>query len=71
MLGEYEVFHGDWAKLFDAPAQFERVTAEQVRTVARDVLNVNSRTVGVLLPDPEAEEDELDADEQEAEYEDA
>ena len=71
LLGEYEVFHGDWVKLFDAPAQFEGVTAEQVRTVARDVLNVNSRTVGVLLPDPEAEEGELDADEQEAEYEDA
>jgi zinc protease len=51
LLGEYEVFHGDWSKLFDAPAQFERVTAEQVWAVARDVLDVSRRTVGVLLPE--------------------
>jgi zinc protease len=55
LLGEYEVFHGDWSRLFDAPAQFERVTAEQVRNAAHDVLNVNRRTVGILLPEPEAE----------------
>jgi zinc protease len=56
LLGEYEVFHGDWAKLFDAPAQFERVTAAEIQAVAREVLDVNSRTVGVLLPDEEIEE---------------
>jgi zinc protease len=53
LLGEYEVFHGDWKKLFEAPGQFERVTAAQVQSVARDVLNVSHRTVGVLLPDAE------------------
>jgi len=53
LLGEYEVFHGDWKKLFEAPAQFEQVTAAQVQSVARDVLNVSQRTVGVLLPDAE------------------
>lgn len=53
LLGEYEVFHGDWAKLFDAPAQFERVTAAQVQAVARDVLCVSRRTVGVLVPESE------------------
>jgi zinc protease len=53
LLGEYEVFHGDWKKLFEAPAQFERVTAAQIQSVARDVLNVSHRTVGVLLPDVE------------------
>jgi len=51
MLGEYEVLHGDWRKLFDVPAQFERVTAAQLRAVAVDVLNVNRRTVGVFLPE--------------------
>ena len=55
LLGEYEIFHGDWAKLFTAPAELERVTAEDVRAVAREVLDVNRRTVGVLIPDPEAE----------------
>jgi zinc protease len=55
LLGEYEVFHGDWRRLFDAPAQFERVTAAEVQAVAREVLDVRRRTVGVLLPDPELE----------------
>jgi zinc protease len=53
LLGEYEVFHGDWNKLFDAPHQFESVTAEQVQAVAREVLNVTRRTTGILLPEPE------------------
>jgi zinc protease len=53
LLGEYEVFHGDWRKLFEAPAQFERVTAEQVQAVAREVLDAAARTVGVLVPEPE------------------
>jgi zinc protease len=64
LLGEYEVFHGDWARLFEAPAQFERVTIEQVQAVAREVLDVNRRTVGVLLPEPdsELEEEELESE---------
>jgi zinc protease len=67
LLGEYEVFHGDWGRLFEAPAQFERVTAEQVHAVARDVLDVNRRTVGVLLPEPDADlEAEQDSDAEEA-----
>jgi zinc protease len=65
LLGEYEVFHGDWKKLFEAPGQFERVTAAQIQSVARDVLNVSHRTVGVLLPDVE------EALESEPELEDA
>ena len=50
--GEYEIFHGDWAKLFSAPDELERVTVEDVRAVAREVLESNRRTVGVLIPDP-------------------
>jgi zinc protease len=55
LLGEFEIFHGDWQKLFDAPATFERVTAEEVHAVAREVLAVNRRTVGVLLPEDDSE----------------
>jgi zinc protease len=51
LLGEYEVFHGDWRKLFDAPEQFDRVTRAQVQAVAREVLDRRRRTVGVLLPE--------------------
>jgi zinc protease len=50
LLGEFEVFHGDHQKLFAAPAQYEAVTAEQVQAAARDVLQSQQRTVGVLRP---------------------
>ncbi len=55
LLGEFEVFHGDWAKLFDAPAQFDKVTREDIHAVARDVLDPKRRTIGVLLPQEEVE----------------
>jgi zinc protease len=69
LLGEYEVFHGDWAKLFTAAGEFERVTLEEIRAVAQDVLNVDRRTVGILLPDEEAADDT--AEDEELEYEEA
>lgn len=50
LLGEYEVFHGDWQKLFDAPASFEAVTRADLQAVAREILDRRRRTVGVLLP---------------------
>jgi len=55
LLGEYEIFHGDWAKLFDAPAQFEKVTLQDIHALAREILDPKRRTAGVLLPLPEAE----------------
>jgi zinc protease len=51
LLGEFEVFHGDWAKLFNAPAQFEKVTRDDIHALARDILDVRRRTVGVLIPE--------------------
>jgi len=54
LLGEYEVFHGDWAKLFDAPAQFDRVTRAEVQALATELLDKRRRTVGVLVPEEEA-----------------
>jgi zinc protease len=60
LLGEYDVFHGDWLKLFDAPAQFDQVTRAEVQAVAREILDKRRRTVGVLVPEegavPEEEE---------------
>jgi zinc protease len=53
LLGEYEVFHGDWRKLFDAPAQFERVTRSEIQAVAREILDWRRRTVGVLISEDE------------------
>jgi zinc protease len=54
LLGSYEVFQGDWRKLFDAPARYEQVTREQVRKVAQRIFDSNRRTVGVLVPTQEA-----------------
>jgi zinc protease len=62
LLGEYEIFHGDWAKLFTAPGEFERVTAADVQAVAREVLDTNHRTVGILLPDPDAADSDAEED---------
>ncbi|MGH8140246.1 MAG: M16 family metallopeptidase [Steroidobacteraceae bacterium] len=53
LLGEYEVFHGDWRRLFDAPAQFDKVTRSQVQAMAREILDVRRRTTGVLIPEDE------------------
>ena len=49
-LGRYEVFHGDYRKLFGAPAEYESVTAEDVKNAAASVLRRENRTVGVLEP---------------------
>ncbi len=49
-LGQYEVFHGDYRKLFSAPAEYESITAEDVKAAAAAVLRPENRTVGVLEP---------------------
>lgn len=49
-LGTYEVFHGDYRKLFDAPAAWQAVTADDVREIAAQVFRTENRTVGVLRP---------------------
>jgi zinc protease len=47
-LGEYEVFHGDYRKLFTAPAVYEGITATDVKQAAASVLRADNRTVGIL-----------------------
>lgn len=48
LLGEYQVFHGDWAALFDAPAQLAAVSIAQVREIAAEILDTRRRTVGMV-----------------------
>jgi zinc protease len=50
LLGEFEVFAGDYRKLFDAPAVYEKVTREDLRQAAARVFQKKHRTVGVLVP---------------------
>ena len=50
MLGTYEVFYGDYKKLYEEPAEIEKVTVEDVRRVAQQILTTENRTVGILIP---------------------
>jgi zinc protease len=47
-LGTYEVFFGDYKKMFDAPAAYNKVTADDIKRVAAKYLNKSGRTVGIL-----------------------
>ena len=51
-LGTYELFFGDYKKLYEAPALYEKVTKEDVQRVAAAYLTARNRTVGYLLPEP-------------------
>jgi zinc protease len=50
VLGNYQVFHGDWRLLFAAPERYEAVTAAQVQGLAARVFPTTNRTVGILEP---------------------
>ena len=47
-IGTYEVFFGDYKKMFDAPDEFNKVTAADVKRVANEYFKKSNRTVGVL-----------------------
>ncbi|MBW3544248.1 MAG: insulinase family protein [Bacteroidetes bacterium] len=47
-LGTYELYFGDYKKMFDAPNQYEKVTAADIKRVAQQYLTRQNRTVGVL-----------------------
>ena len=47
-LGRFEVFHGDYEKLFALPDAVAAITGEDLRNVAAQVFQVNNMTVGVL-----------------------
>ncbi|MBT8262308.1 MAG: insulinase family protein [Bacteroidia bacterium] len=47
-IGTYEVFFGDYKKMFEAPDNFNKVTAEDVQRVAKEYFRKSNRTVGVL-----------------------
>ena len=47
-IGTYEVYFGDYRKMFDAPQEYNKLTTEDIRRVANKYFNKRSRTVGVL-----------------------
>jgi len=54
-IGTYEVFFGDYNKLFDTAKNYAAVTKEDVQRVARAYFGANNRTVATLLPDREGQ----------------
>lgn len=52
-LGTYEVFFGDYRKMFDAPAEYNKVSTEDIRRMAVKYFTRSGRTVGVLKSNTE------------------
>ena len=57
-LGTYEVYFGDYKKMYNAPAAYEKVTIDDIKRVAKYYFTENNRTVGVLQNnEPEMDEE--------------
>jgi len=52
-IGTYEIFMGDYNKLFDAAKNYSAVTKDDVQRVAKKYFGANNRTVATLLPEKE------------------
>src|ERR1700722_2306303 len=50
-IGTYEVFFGDYRKLFAAEKNYAAVTKEDVQRVAQQYFGANNRTVATLIPE--------------------
>ena len=50
-IGTYEVFFGDYNKLFDAAKNYAAVSKEDVLRVAKLYFGANNRTVATLIPE--------------------
>jgi zinc protease len=48
-LGNYEVFFGDYRRLFNVPTEIAKLTVQDVQRVAKQYYNENNRTVATLI----------------------
>jgi zinc protease len=53
-IGTYEVFFGDYRKLFVAEEDLKKITAADVQAVAAKYFGANNRTVATLVPEEKA-----------------
>jgi zinc protease len=51
LLGTYEVFYGDYNKLYSAETEIESVSAKDVQRVAAKYFSPTNRTVATLIPE--------------------
>jgi zinc protease len=54
-IGSYEVFFGDYRKLFTAADEYKKVTKEDVKRVAQKYFGEKNRTVATLVPEKQEE----------------
>lgn len=47
-LGTYELYFGDYKKMFSAPESYNRVTVKDIQDVANKYFSKSNRTVGIL-----------------------
>ncbi len=52
-IGTYELFFGDYRKLFTAPDDYKKVTVGQIQSVAKKYFTKQNRTVGILNTEEE------------------
>jgi len=50
-LGTFELFFGDYKRMFEAPALYEKVTREDIQRVAATYFIEKNRTIGYLMPE--------------------
>lgn len=55
-LGTYEVFFGDYHKLFTAVESYNKVTKADLQRVARKYLGEKNRTVATLVPEKQSQD---------------
>jgi len=54
LLGRYEVFFGDYHRLFSEAGEYKNLTAADVQRVAAQYFTDNNRTVAILVPEAPA-----------------
>jgi zinc protease len=47
-IGTYELFFGDYRKLYDAPKAYEKITSDDLKRVAAKYFKASNRTVGIM-----------------------
>ncbi len=58
-IGEYEMYFGDYKKLFSAPQAYNQVTVADIQAVASSYLRKANRTVGILSSQEDSNEADL------------
>ncbi len=48
-LGTYEMYFGDYKKMFSAPQSYEQLTVADIQRVAQKYFTKNNSTVGYLM----------------------